>query len=287
MNHINQAKALAAKTRLVNLIAAASVGTTALICTGGFAQAGSEAMVSLSIEGRALNQPMPNAIVAVYAGGQKFSTRADAKGAYRLNVRLPANKTAGLVQISAQGVAAQAGLGLVSYPGSFAAMVAQAGRDGVLTVGENPRVQLTAISSAEAALVRDAAGKRPETDEEQASALKAVDVVELLDLAATLQLMASEPAQYRLPKGVPNTLEFLTQRGPREDYVDILQTQAPDILERAQLQLLQDPEQRPAIVAATLPSEMLAATKPPITAMASAMTTGIGGWRSQAMSATP
>ena len=259
MSHPRKPKVLFNNPELITLLAATGIGTAVLVFSGGLAEARGEATNEIEIQGKALNQPMPGAIVTAHCAGQQFMAQADSQGRYRLHLRLPANKAAAPVQLSAQGVGAQAAVVLASYPGSFAALVAQAGADAVLNAAENPRVQITAISSAEAALVDDELGHAPNSAEELVTALKLVDVGEVLDLAATLQMMAAEPGQYPLPEGLADSQAFARARKLREDTLRTLQTQAPDLLAQAEQRLVQDPELRQQGMAANvLPAELLA-----------------------------
>lgn len=260
---MKQHQILATKTKLIALAAAASVGATALLfSSAGFAQGRSEPLSVIEISGKAVMPARFGAIVTATVAGRQFRVRSDEQGNYRMVLRLPASLRDAVVSLRADGRRGEAAAGVSSYIGSLAQLQALAGVDAVVNGEENPRLQISAISSAELALVNDALGHAPKTGDELVTAVASLDASQLIDLAATLRLMATDASHNPLPEGVADSADFLARRKLRAEYVKVMQTQAPDLLAAAALQLASNPEQHPAASARQLPGQLMAVQSP-------------------------
>lgn len=217
-------------------------------------------MTSVTLSGRVVDEPIPNASVVATVAGMTFNATADANGNYTLPITLPTSMAAGAVLLTATGTGAQANVVLTSLPGSLANLATDAGGDGVVNAAENIRSNVTHVSTAEAVLVTELnQGAAPASQAELDTLVKQVDPNALLDLAATIKLIV-DTAEYELPAGVSNTLQFAQAPAVRDDYIAAIQQNAPEDLEQAKQDTVASPDVVMAMDANAIPDELLAST---------------------------
>ena len=211
------------------------------------------------LQGRIVDDPIPNAVIVASSGTTTFNTVADAQGNYSLPVELLTSEAATPVVITATGVGAQANVKLVSLAGSLATLATDAGADGVLTAAENIRSNVTHVSTAEAALVMQiTAGATPTTQAQLDGLRKQVDPVELLEVAAAIKLIVDSP-QYDLPSGVSDTLAFAQNAQVRDSYVAEVKAKAPQDLEGAKRDTANSADVAMGLKASDIPATLLTA----------------------------
>ena len=216
-------------------------------------------MTSVTLSGRVIDQPIPNATVVATVADQSFSTVADGDGNYRLPITLPTAQAASTLMVVATGTGAQSTVQLVSLPGSLATVASDAGADGVLMAAENIRANVTHVSTAEAVLVMELAGGATPSGQDQLDmAKRQLDPVQLFDLAATIKLIV-DTADYELPAGVTNTLAFAQNTAVRTDYIEEIQANAPERLEQAKQDTISSADAVPATTASDIPAKLYAA----------------------------
>lgn len=235
----------------------AATGTAlyTLTCTGEGGSTAATATVtvnpvptlSLTFEGRALSAGgatgdggLANAAIRVSVDGENFTGTADATGRFSIPVTITASGQDQLVRIFATKPLSPATVVYVSQLASFRTLLTQAGPDATLSVGENFRVNVSNLATAEAALLQEAAigfpvepsaarsslrtpAARPldrigPSDEELESALLAINQAELLDVAVSLSLVADRG--FALPDGVDTTLELALAPDARRRFID-------------------------------------------------------------------
>jgi hypothetical protein len=235
----------------------AATGTAlyTLTCTGEGGSTAATASVtvnpvptlSLTFEGRALSAGgatgdggLANAAIRVSVGGENFTGTADATGRFSIPVTITASGQDQLVRIFATKPSSPSTVVYVSQLASFRTLLTQAGPDATLSVGENFRVNVSNLATAEAALLQEAAlgfpvetsAARPSlrtpaarpldrigpSDEELASALLSINQAELLDVAVSLSLVADRG--FALPDGVDTTLELALAPDARQRFID-------------------------------------------------------------------
>lgn len=216
-------------------------------------------MTSVTLSGRVIDQPIPNAAVVATVADQSFSTVADADGNYSLPITLPTAQAGSTLMVVATGTGALSNVQLVSLPGSLASVATDAGSDGVLVAADNIRANVTHVSTAEAVLVMELTdGATPSSQDQLDMAKRQVDPVQLFNLAATIKLIV-DTDDYELPAGVSNTLAFAQDAAVRTDYIEEIQTNAPERLEQAKQDTLSSADAVPETVASEIPVKLYAA----------------------------
>jgi hypothetical protein len=151
--------------------------------------------VSITLNGVVTDEPVADADVVATIGGETFATTADASGAYQLPVSL-ATAAVGrdaLVEIRATGVDAQSQVELVTLVGSLDRLERAAGEDAVVDAGEDPRINVTHLSTARYLLAADRNGRQvPVTEEVLFDAEAAIPGDELLETAGLIKLIVDQ-----------------------------------------------------------------------------------------------
>lgn len=241
----------------------ASAGTSAytLTCTGsgGSGNATANVVVTprpattrLTLDGRVIDAPIANAAVLVSVGSQNFSGAADADGNYSIPVEIADADINSFVSITATGSGAQSSAHFISLLGSFSALRTAAGSDAVLNSAENFRVNITNLSTAEAALVAEAnAGTAPTTDASLSAALMRVDQEQLVDIGTAIKLVVDNGVA--LPSGAADTLQLASSATLRNDFVEQQRGNNNAAFVAARDATLGDPALTTGATAATVP----------------------------------
>jgi hypothetical protein len=205
--------------------------------------------VSLRLAGRVVDDPIPDATVKVSVGGFDFVTTSDANGNYVLDIA--ALRGDAFVTVTATGVSPTgAPVRFYSLVGEIVRLAGAAGSDGVLTRDENNQVNVTNLSTAQFVLLTEANGGNPvDTDQELLPLTQAVDVTELLQLAAVIKLVVDDGVP--LPAGINDPLALISDPAALETFKASL---APDQLELAIDAVSQDPNLTPGYRADALPN---------------------------------
>lgn len=194
---------------------------------------------SVTLSGRVVDSPIANAAVSVTVGDQTFATSADADGNYQVELEIEETDD-GFVSVSATGVGDQAHVELVSLLGTFDALDAQAGLDGVLSREENNATYVTNVTTAEAILMQEANGGAPITTDSDLEALGAeVNGQEVLELATAIKLVVDQG--YALPAGVTSTLELASSAAVRDEFIADAQESDAEAFSSTQQEMATDP----------------------------------------------
>lgn len=233
-------------------------------CGGGGSTGGEEpppAKLSFTLSGKVTDGPIANAAVTASVGDQSFTTTADANGNYQLLLEVDPAAAARFVSLTAAGSGAQSHVKLTSLLGSFQTLDTQAGAANTLARAQNPRVNVTNVSTAEAVLMVEAnGGSAIASDAALEQFAAGLEGQSVLDLATALKLLIDDAASFALPEGVTDTLQFAGQATVREQFISDAIDSAPESFQAAQNSIAADPELVTPVSAASLPSRLLAAT---------------------------
>lgn len=174
------------------------------------------------------------ATVSAHVGTQVFTAKVGADGAYLIDV-------VGLPGQVVRLESASPGVALASIVGSYGRLADEAGADGVLSVDENARVQLSPLSAALAYLLQRANDGAAVVDEAQLEAAQgAFDTAVLLEMAAAVKLVVD--GAYPLPEGVADTMELISDVDAYRQFVDSVYADDPDAIGDAIAATLADSE---------------------------------------------
>lgn len=155
----------------------------------------------MTLSGTVADAPLANAAVTVAVGKTTFNTTTDAAGAYRVDVT--AASQADVVRIEATGTGAQAAVRLVGFAGSAGEVAIGVDSAGVVTAAAVPRLNVSHLSTAVAALLSRPAAGAPTTSSALATALDTIDADAALALATVLHLVID--GGQALPEGKADT----------------------------------------------------------------------------------
>lgn len=174
----------------------------------------------VALSGRVYDGPIANAGLTITVGDRSYTATADADGNYMVNIG--AVDPDAFVTISAVGAEAQENAELLSIAGSFGALRAAAGDDGVLEDGESGSVNVTNLSTAKAVLMIKANGGNDIADAETlANSETLVNGDDLLYLATVIKLVID--GGYALPEGVSSTLDLVRDSEKTETFVSAVE----------------------------------------------------------------
>lgn len=193
---------------------------------------------ALTLRGKVTDDEIPLATVTATLNGNRFTTQADASGAYALEIIGAAN---GMVTLDAVGGAGQPSVRFQSVVGDFERLAVEAGDDDALAREENNQVQVTNVSTAQAYLMQQALDGAPITDDATLTAARdALDYTRLMRAAAAIKLVVDEG--FALPAGVTDTLALLNDEGAFAQFVADAEAQSPGALEAAAQEIAADPD---------------------------------------------
>lgn len=171
----------------------------------------------VTLSGRAYDGPIANATITVTVGDKTYTATADADGVYTLNIG--AIDPDAFITISATGGEGQEHVELISIAGSFGALQAAAGDDGVLETSESGSVNVTNLSTAKAVLMIEANGGNDITDD--ATLVTSESLVsgdDVLYLATVIKLVID--GGYDLPEGTSSTLDLVKDSTKTTTFVE-------------------------------------------------------------------
>ncbi|MEO0425670.1 MAG: putative Ig domain-containing protein [Pseudomonadota bacterium] len=217
-------------------------------------------VTALTLSGVVTDDPIPNAMVTVDVGSERFEAQADGTGSYTIDLRVLTDELApdALVQITGQGVDAQASVELVSLVGTISDMLSAAGDDGALDPSEEDRLTVSHLSTARFLLATDAnEGTVPSTSQELDDAEAAIPAEELLEVAGIIKLIVEE-ALVPIPEDA-TTLSVLSATAEGETSMSTLGAllEANGLTDSAGELLAEIRERVDAAVADTLDDEAL------------------------------
>ncbi|WP_028081753.1 hypothetical protein [Solimonas soli] len=253
---------LAGRPYRLTLIAAALLGTQLVACGGGGDDTPPPATtVKLRLTGRVTDEPVANADVSVHVGARTFTATADADGDYSVDVEVPEDEADGFVSVDARGTGAQSFVEFTSLLGDLGTLAGQAGDDGTLTPDENFATQVTNVSTAEAALLRQANGGQPITSAAVLQSLgSAINGQDVLDLATAIKLAVDAAASYPLPEGYASTLDLVNDAEAAQAFVAAAHDQDPAAFAETQTAISSDSSLNQPLSSGAVPATLTAAT---------------------------
>src|SRR5690606_36464899 len=174
------------------------------------------------------------AAVSARVGERRFHAKADASGAYAIDV-------VGLEGEMVRLESSRGEVALASIVGGFERLLVEAGPDGVLTREENNQVQVSRLSAAHAYLLQLANGGAPvESEAQLASAQGGMDLDVLLEMSAVVKLVAD--ATHALPKGITDTMALISDVDAYHQFVQAVRSGQPGAIDDAIADTLSDPD---------------------------------------------
>lgn len=211
----------------------------------------------LTLSGRVVDEPIPNAEVFVTVGDETFTTTADTLGDYAIDIELPETQTSSFVTLEARGVGDQSFVELFSLVGTFSELLAEAGADATLSAAENFAMQITNVTTAEGALLVQANGGTAITSQATRDALATtIDGANVLNLATALKLAIDSPDDYPLPDGF-TTRSLAQDVGASNAFVVEAEEKNPEMFAETTVEIAGDPELTEPVPSGT-PADMLA-----------------------------
>ncbi|WP_130430028.1 Ig-like domain-containing protein [Rivibacter subsaxonicus] len=187
--------------RLIYTPAPGYFGADALTYTVRAVQGGatSSARVSVTVNaqirlrGLSGDPALPNAVVVGTVGTKSFQTTTDAAGQFTLTVE--AARATDMVQLASSGNGAQASVKFGSLVGDVASLLRVATSDGEVTANKVPALNITPISTAFAALAREAGGRQAPATQQQLDAIALLmPLHRVADLATAIRMVANGSA---------------------------------------------------------------------------------------------
>ncbi len=193
----------------------------------------------IAMVGRVYDGPLAGATVTMTVGDRTYVATADANGNYELNVGSVDPQA--FVTITATGGEGQENVELMSIAGSFGALQAAAGEDGVLDDSEGNSVNVTNLSTAKAVLMIEANDGEPiDSDDEAAAAEKDVNGDEMIRLATVIKLVVD--GGFELPADVESTLDLVGNGETTQAFIESVDAEDPTAFQQTQGTMLSDPE---------------------------------------------
>jgi hypothetical protein len=181
---------------------------------------------ALTLIGKVVDAPIPDATVAIVIGTDSFSGQSDANGDYSLDLDVDESNLAKLVKITASGnPSTHPDILFVSQLNTFAQLVELAGSESQLTSTNLFGLNVTNVSTAESVLLEKAnEGLPPETPEKLQQLLALLDPQKKLEMAALIKLVVDD-ANYSLPDGVSNTFELVNDETSLQNFKEFVNSQ--------------------------------------------------------------
>lgn len=195
-------------------------------------------------------------------GGETFTTTADAEGKFELEVDFadtPGNR-ATLVSFVATAADADSPLELAARLGTLEEVINQAGPDGVLEAADNLRVNISALSTAEFALLEELDAQDQQIGAKQFQIDPRLDPQQVLTLAGAIQLALVRPVEFSLPPGTDTVLSLARSLNQRRAFIQTIENNNPNALREATVAVASNPLIVGTVDAAAIPAEMLLAS---------------------------
>lgn len=207
----------------------------------------------IELSGIVYDGPIANATVTVTVGDRTYTATANADGSYSVNVG--AIDPDAFITIQATGAEGQEQVELLSIAGSFGALQAAAGDDGVLDESDSGSVNVTNVSTAKAVLMIQANGGNDIADDETlATAESNVSGDDLLYLATVIKLVID--GGHDLPSGVDSTLDLVRSASKTETFVATVDAADATAFDTMYETLVNDSKLMAAFTSSNVPAEL-------------------------------
>ncbi len=202
-------------------------------------------MREMSVSGKVTDGPIADANIEVVINGQRFTTTADANGDYTIDIQADDSFDQDLVTVVATGPGENSPVKLVSYLDSLTNLMNAAGEDGTLTKDDLFSVNVTNVTTAQAALMKQAIGGEITDVEAYEKALKEYDDSLLIAYSTAIKLVidyANDNPGLALPEELSDTLALVEDPQAAANYINNAKETAPEIVEQAETEIFADPE---------------------------------------------
>ncbi len=196
---------------------------------------------SLTLTGMVTDAPLANALVKIIVGSDEFEVQAGVDGSYSLLIEVDQSNINKLVKLIAEGdPTTHPGVVFVSQLPAFSTLSSQAGDDGILSAEDNFSINITNVTTAEAALLQRAnQGAEVTTEAELNTLLSAVNVVDKLKFSALIKLVVDN-AEYSLPDGVNDTLALVLDEVSQQNFEAFVNSQDATLLDATITLIIED-----------------------------------------------
>lgn len=192
---------------------------------------------TLALNGRAYDAPMPLSKIEAVVGGVTYTATADADGYYSLPLKT--NAPGQFIALTATGVGAQAHVKLQSLVGEMRKVAAAATAEGKVPAAVVAGLNVTNLSTAQAALAIQAnGGVAPTTEATLAAANAQVPPEQVLQMAAVIKLVVDSGVP--LPAGVTDTNQLVLAAATYQSFAQAQVVSNAAALNAAQQSILSD-----------------------------------------------
>lgn len=195
----------------------------------------------LTIQGNAAAEALGGGEVVVTLGSQTFKASIDDSLKYSLVLDVPVQDTTAPFVAVATGSAGDSWVQLATLYPSLESLVEKAGSDKVLSSEEYIGVNITPLSTAEYAEIKNKQFPIT-TDEERTAALFSLHPIRALEQAAMVERLLTD-VDVDLPAQTQTTLDYLLNASLAETYLEVLRATAESTLSNFVAQVQADPLQ--------------------------------------------
>ena len=197
-------------------------------------ESGNIANTSISIAGKIVAEGAENADVTVRMGGLLASGKANSSGEYFITLPIPIADEDTPIELVGHLTGERSYVALASNLGKAKDVIEQAGIDATLRFEENPRANISSVSTAEAALLRELGIARSKS----LNFATEVDAQATLNLASAIELLIQRNNEFQLPNGTETTLQLAYDQSAREDFLQHLKNNNFEVVQNATLSIL-------------------------------------------------
>lgn len=192
----------------------------------------------LTLAGKVTDQPIPKALVSVQLNSGLFTTEADEKGDYSIELTLDESDAEKLIKLKAKGQGEFEHVEFISQLGSASELQVAAGEDGILQSEENFSVNVTNVTTAEYALLNQIENAFNSSESLEKSKLE-INAQAKLELATLIKAIVDNQ-NVDLPEGINSTLELAKNKQEASAFLTKLKAEQPELVEKTEQALKAD-----------------------------------------------
>jgi hypothetical protein len=181
---------------------------------------------ALTLVGKVVDGPIPDATVHVVVGDESFDSQTDVNGNYSVELEVDESNVDKLIKITATGnITTHPGVLFVSQLASFSQLANLAGSEAQLDSTDLFGLNVSNVTTVESVLLEKAnEGMPPESNEKLLQLLQAISPAAKLELAALIKIIVDNE-NYSLPEGVNNTLLLITDDTTQQNFKAFVNSQ--------------------------------------------------------------
>ncbi|MCL1039869.1 cadherin-like domain-containing protein [Shewanella submarina] len=203
-------------------------------------------ILALTLQGKVTDATVMDAKVSVEIAHQSIDVVTDTNGNYSADINIDDSFADELVKVTAVGLEADSKMKLVSLLGDFESLQELAGDDSLLSSEEIVGVNVTNVSTAIYALMKQANGGEDICSKDKYIEIsKQYDGRLILPIATAIKLVLSYSSEYPeigLPGGVADVLELANDQNQVSIYLEMVQKDYPDIYMDAESAVIGNPD---------------------------------------------